>query len=151
MIKLSKSQTEILTAALQSSDGSIDQPEGSGRAVGNLIKQGLMLRTSSGKGPSRISITDDGRAAVSPPAALVDDKAAAQTPKPVVPKGKIGTLVELLRRPGGATVEVMMAATGWQAHSVRGAMSGAVKKGLGLNVASEKSEAGRIYRILEAA
>ncbi len=41
----------------------------------------------------------------------------------------------------------MTAATGWQAHSVRGAMSGALKKKLGLIIASEKTEAGRVYRI----
>lgn len=40
-----------------------------------------------------------------------------------------------------------MAATGWQAHLVRGAMSGAIKKGLGLAITSDKTEAGRIYRI----
>ncbi len=41
----------------------------------------------------------------------------------------------------------MTAATGWQAHSVRGAMSGAIKKKLGLTILSEKSEGRRIYRI----
>jgi hypothetical protein len=66
---------------------------------------------------------------------------------PDVPKGKIGALVELLRQEGGTTVEAMMAATGWQAHSVRGALSGAIKKGLGLEVISQKTETGRVYRI----
>lgn len=64
------------------------------------------------------------------------------------PSGKLGKVVELLRRPEGATVEAMSAATGWQVHSVRGAMSGALKKKRGLNILSEKTEAGRIYRIL---
>jgi Protein of unknown function (DUF3489) len=62
-------------------------------------------------------------------------------------KGKIVGLVEMLRQPGGTTVEAMMVATGWQAHSVRGAMSGAIKKGLGLAIVSEKTETGRIYRL----
>jgi hypothetical protein len=63
------------------------------------------------------------------------------------PKGKIALLVGLLRQPDGATIAAMTAATGWQAHSVRGALSGAIKKGLGLAVVSEKTEAGRVYRI----
>lgn len=63
---------------------------------------------------------------------------------------KLGLLVDLLRRDGGATVDEMMAATGWQAHSVRGAISGAVKKKLGLDVASTPvSDRGRTYSIVE--
>ena len=64
--------------------------------------------------------------------------------------GKLAQLVEMLKRPEGATVEAMSAATGWQAHSVRGAMSGALKKKAGHNIVSEKTEAGRIYRIAQA-
>jgi hypothetical protein len=67
------------------------------------------------------------------------------------PKGKLGVLVGLLSRPEGATLEVMQAATGWQAHSIRGAIAGSVKKKLGHTVASEKSDAGRVYRIVGAA
>ena len=44
-----------------------------------------------------------------------------------------------------------MAATGWQPHSVRGAMSGALKKKLGLSILSHKTDAGRTYRISEDA
>ena len=66
-------------------------------------------------------------------------------------KGKVGILIDLLRRPEGATVEAMMAATGWQAHSVRGAISGAIKKGKGLTVTADVTEAGRVYRIAEGA
>ena len=63
------------------------------------------------------------------------------------PKGKIGALVCLLRQESGTTIEAMMSATGWQAHSVRGALSGAIKKGLGLEVISQKTDVGRVYRI----
>ena len=53
-----------------------------------------------------------------------------------------------IRAPGGATIEEIMAATGWQSHTVRGAMAGALKKKLGLEVNSEKVEGrGRIYRL----
>jgi hypothetical protein len=64
------------------------------------------------------------------------------------PRGKIGLLVSLLRQTEGATIDAMMSATGWQAHSVRGAMSGSVKKALGLNILSEKTDGGRVYRIV---
>ena len=63
------------------------------------------------------------------------------------PGGKIGLLVSLLRQTEGATIDAMMSATGWQAHSIRGAISGSVKKALGLNVQSEQTDVGRVYRI----
>src|SRR5277367_5937537 len=59
---------------------------------------------------------------------------------PAAPKGKIEMLVGLLRQEGGATIEAMSVATGWQIHSVRGAISGAIKKKLGLTVTSEKTD-----------
>ncbi len=63
---------------------------------------------------------------------------------------KQAILIEMLRRPNGATIEQMIAKTGWQAHSVRGAISGTLKKKLGLPVATETVEGrGRIYRIAE--
>lgn len=71
-------------------------------------------------------------------------------PEPLPPKaptGKIAILVSLMQREGGATAAELMAATGWQAHSVRGAIAGSIKKGLGLAVLSEKTDAGRTYRI----
>ena len=61
---------------------------------------------------------------------------------------KQATLIAMLRTPDGATVEEIMAATGWQSHTVRGAMAGALKKKLGLEVTSEKVEVrGRVYRL----
>ncbi len=61
---------------------------------------------------------------------------------------KQAILIEMLRRPNGATIEQMTAKTGWQAHSVRGAISGTLKKKLGLAVTSEKVDGrGRVYRI----
>lgn len=65
---------------------------------------------------------------------------------------KQAKIVTLLRRPDGASIEQMMKATAWQAHSVRGFISGALKKKLGLGIVSEKSEdRGRIYRIVDHA
>ena len=54
----------------------------------------------------------------------------------------------MLRRPDGATIVEIVEATGWQPHTVRGALAGALKKRLGLVVTSEKSaERGWVYRI----
>jgi hypothetical protein len=60
---------------------------------------------------------------------------------------KLAALVELLTRDGGATVEDMTAATGWQAHTVRGVLSGPLKSKFGFTTESEKVEGrGRVYR-----
>ena len=54
----------------------------------------------------------------------------------------------MLRRPEGATVPEVVEATGWLPHTVRGAMAGALKKRLGLQISSEKVEGrGRVYHI----
>ncbi|MDP3174803.1 MAG: DUF3489 domain-containing protein [Phenylobacterium sp.] len=63
--------------------------------------------------------------------------------------GKLGLIIALLRRPEGADLSAMMTATGWQQHSVRGALAGALKKARGLNIVSEKGEGPRIYRIVD--
>ena len=59
--------------------------------------------------------------------------------------------LDLLSRQEGATIEELQAATGWQQHSVRGFLAGAVKKKLGLTLLSEKPDEGpRRYRIANA-
>ena len=61
---------------------------------------------------------------------------------------KLAQLEALLRRPEGATLDQISASIGWQAHSVRGAMSGTLKKKQGLTITSDKVEDGRrVYRI----
>jgi hypothetical protein len=56
--------------------------------------------------------------------------------------------LELLRRPDGAGLKELQAATGWQAHSVRGFLAGTVKRKLGLTLSSDRTGAGpRRYRI----
>jgi hypothetical protein len=81
-------------------------------------------------------------------------RAAAAAGRPV--KSRAGTkqaaMIEMLRRPEGATIDQIVEATGWQRHTIRGAISGALKKKLGLNVTSEKAEGGeRAYCITDAA
>ncbi len=64
---------------------------------------------------------------------------------------KQAILIELLSHPKGVTIAELEKAIGWQAHSIRGAISGGLKKKLGLNVTSEKVEGrGRVYRIQDA-
>jgi hypothetical protein len=64
------------------------------------------------------------------------------------PDSKQSLLIDLLRRKEGATLAEAVKATGWQPHSVRGAISGTLKKKLGLAVTSEKVEdRGRVYRV----
>jgi len=65
-------------------------------------------------------------------------------------RGKTDAIVDLLRRAEGATIDDLMEATGWQAHSVRGALSGTVKKKLQLNLTSSTDGNTRVYRIVEA-
>jgi hypothetical protein len=58
-------------------------------------------------------------------------------------------MLGLLRRAEGATIADMQAATGWQPHSVRGALSGIITRKLGHTVFSTKEERGRVYRIAD--
>jgi len=106
--------------------------------------------TARGRKKQRTKQTQIGRQSAADIVADEPFVSQAVVPEPI-PKGKIGALVVLLRRDGGAGIDEMMAVTGWQAHSVRGAIAGAIKKKLGLFVLSEKAEGGRRYRIADAA
>ena len=70
------------------------------------------------------------------------------TAKPVAIRAgtKQAQIIAMLQRPEGATVAEIVAATSWQAHTARGAISGAIKKKLGLPIAAEKVEGrGTVY------
>src|SRR5579871_3195198 len=61
---------------------------------------------------------------------------------------KAAKVLELLKRPGGATANELMKATGWQPHSIRGFLSGTIRKKMGLDVVSAKTEDGeRSYSV----
>jgi len=66
---------------------------------------------------------------------------------PVRGGSKLSILIELLSRKNGATLEDAAKATGWQHHSIRGAMSGALKKKMGLKISSAVVGDRRVYRI----
>ena len=83
------------------------------------------------------------------PAQIPDD---TDTAKPVAIRAgtKQAQIIAMLQLPEGATVAEMVEATGWLAHTVRGCISGALKKKLGLPIAAEKVEGrGMVYRLPE--
>jgi hypothetical protein len=69
------------------------------------------------------------------------------------PKATAGSkqdkILDLLRPPQGATIPVLMKATGWQAHSLRGFFAGTVRKKLKLKLTSDKGDGDRVYRIAQ--
>jgi hypothetical protein len=71
------------------------------------------------------------------------DDAAREAEAAAKPTPRAGTkqalMIEMLKRPEGATVEQIAAATGWQHHTIRGAISGALKKKLGLTVEATRT------------
>ncbi|WP_306120483.1 MULTISPECIES: DUF3489 domain-containing protein [unclassified Roseitalea] len=166
-IQLSDAQAVILSTACAREDGAVFPVTASlkGGAVGNvcksLLKQGLIeeiaatdlntvWRHDEERGPitlratplaySTLGITDE-----------QDETPPAETPPAPVQRRKgtkQETLIEMLRADGGATIDEIVEATGWQPHTVRGAMSGALKKKLGLSITSEKVEGrGRVYSL----
>ena len=121
----------------------------------------LWRETGDGHGTTLV-VTDAGLLAIGIDPVVVKTvvairKHAAEMPAPASPAAiqpklrtgtKQATLISMLRAPDGATIEEIMTATGWQSHTVRGAMAGALKKKLGLEVSSEKDDArGRVYRL----
>jgi hypothetical protein len=84
------------------------------------------------------------------PVAPKQAKAAKEATRPADARegSKKAIVLELLRRPEGATLQEIMSVTGWMAHSVRGFISGALGKKMGLTVESLKTpEGARAYRI----
>jgi hypothetical protein len=127
----------------------------------------MWRETGDGHGVTLVA-TDAGLAAIGiepedanpAPAAATD--APTEQPAPDAPNGpeaapkartpregtKQAQLIAMLRAESGATIEEIVAALDWQAHTARGAMSGALKKKLGLTITSDKVDGrGRVYAI----
>ena len=119
---------------------------------------GIAQATSKGDQPKpnkKARVTRQ-RAHVSPKKAKSAKKASSAKKAPKSQKkatsardgSKTAKVLELLKRPGGATAKELMKATGWQPHSVRGFLSGTVSKKMGLAVTSTKTEEGeRTYSV----
>jgi DNA-binding MarR family transcriptional regulator len=126
------------------------ETEGGRRVMLAITTAGL---AAIGADPDEVSNALTG--AVAEPRQRADDKtspkkgAASRRPaKTKKPGTKQALLIDMLKREGGATIDEISKATDWQAHSVRGAISGAIKKKLGLTVETEVVEdRGRVYRI----
>ena len=168
-IQLSDAQAVILSTACAREDGAVFPVTASlkGGAVGNvcksLLKQGLIeeigatdlntvWRHDEERGPITLRATPLAYSTLG----ITDEQ--TETPQAETPsapaqrrKGtKQETLIEMLRAEGGATIDEIVAETGWLSHTVRGAMSGALKKKLGLTITSEKVDGGaRRYRICD--
>jgi len=70
--------------------------------------------------------------------------------KPRRENTKQATVIQMLRRPNGATIAELCEATGWLQHTMRGTLAGALKKKLGLNITSYKDTgASRVYRLTD--
>jgi hypothetical protein len=115
--------------------------------------------TPSNKSAAAPPATVDSKPSRAPKRAQADGAArVTRKAKPTAPAKKAATpergtktakILALLKRPGGASLEQLRKATGWQAHSVRGFLSGTLKKKMGLRVASTKLQDGqRSYRII---
>ena len=63
------------------------------------------------------------------------------------PNTKHARIIAMLQMPTGTTIAAIMTATDWQQHSVRGFLAGVVRKKLGLNLVSDQTHNGRVYRI----
>ena len=173
MTKLTKTQILILTAGAHR-PGCIAVPLPKGlhgaaakMAVNKMIERGLLeevdanirkgeplwRETGDGHGTT-LRATDVGLTAIGiVPEPLHQEKSPPPNDVNLArPDSRAGTkqaqVIAMLEAPDGATMEILIAATGWQAHTLRGAMSGALGKKLGLTVTSTKEEGrARIYRI----
>ena len=119
-----------------------------GLAKERRARPGELVWREHGDGkPVTVIVTRAGLAAVSGVGIVADRP--TRTPRAGT---KLAMLIGLLAREEGATVPEMAIVVGWQAHTVRGVMSGVLVKKVGLAIVSEKSERrGRVYRAVRTA
>ena len=155
MTKLTDTEQVILTATSRNngtvptrerSKSKVD-PRAYGAAVASLLKKGILEFS----GPAREGdFTKDGqKLALANTETLEPPKKATVTSERKTRDGtKQALVIEMLRRPEGATLAEIVEATHWASHTARGFLAGAIKKKLGLIIESTKDDArGRIYRL----
>ena len=157
--KLTTTQAAILKAAAARPDGNIEPlPTNLLGGARTAVIDGLLARGLIAESEGSHLLTDAGYAAVGKRSPIPKDVRKLDAPDALTrsepiphtlrPGTKLAAIIDAMRNPGGATIAQMMAGTGWQAHSVRGAISGMVRKRLGCEVITEKGADGqRAYRI----
>ena len=153
--KLTPTQSTLIRSAARHPEGWIAVPatlQAGARAntLNGLLKRGWIVEAGDGR-----LLTDAGYATIGqhrpswPPP--IDDSPARDSVQPCRPGTKLAKVVAALQNPDGATTFQLMCCTGWQPHTIRGALSGMVRKKLGLNVVSTKAAGGeRVYRLCGA-
>ena len=155
MTKLTDTEQVILTATSRN-NGTVPtrerskskaDPRAYGAAVASLLKKGILEFS----GPAREGdFTKDGqKLALANTETLEPPKKVTVTSERKTRDGtKQALVIEMLRRPEGATLAEIVEATSWASHTTRGFLAGAIKKKLGLTIESTKDDArGRIYRL----
>ena len=157
LLKLSPAQSLLLRTAARRPDGRVIPPDtlrGGARVkvLTSLLQRGWIEPVDGGH-----VLTDAGYAAIGQQRPMPPDDVQPMDATddfqllegiPIRPGTKLAALVMALRRPQGATSLQLMLATGWQPHTVRGAISGMLRKKLGLKVILAHNDAGeRVYRI----
>ena len=107
-------------------------------------------KTKNAVTPTTKAPVAKGRAKAAPLKAQPATKAANANNPATAPRAgsKTETILDLLKRPGGATAKELLKATSWQPHSLRGFVSGTLGKKMGLTVISAKGEDGeRSYSV----
>ena len=158
LIKLSPAQSLLLRTAARRTDGRTIPPDtlrGGARVkvLTSLLQRGWIEPVDGGH-----VLTDAGYAAIGQQRPMPPDDVQPMDATddfqllegiPIRPGTKLAALVRSLRRPQGATSLQLMLATGWQPHTVRGAISGMLRKKLGLNVVLAHNDSGeRVYRVV---
>jgi hypothetical protein len=159
--QLTATQQAILAHSHQHTAGKIEWfPEnikGGARqkVLDGLFNRALITKSASywfiaAEGYDALGVPRKGATKAPTPASASETTDAPANPKPprVRESSKQAQMIEMLKRPDGATLNQLIEATGWQAHTVRGAMAGALKKKLGLAITSDKATGQeRTYRI----